>query len=64
MKEMFDYMWFWFAKELVPFVLLATIGAGLGMVYGLVVVIDRYEHWQKRRRRAAAEKNRDIGKAQ
>jgi len=43
-------MKFWTAKELAPFLVLAAILAGIGMVYELVVLIDKYEQWQKRRR--------------
>jgi hypothetical protein len=48
--ERWNDMKFWTAKELAPFLVLAAILAGIGMVYELVVLIDKYEQWQKRRR--------------
>lgn len=46
---MWDYLKFWMAKELVPFIIIAAIFAIFFFLYGLAIVADAVNRWRRRR---------------
>jgi hypothetical protein len=46
---MWDYLKFWMAKELVPFIILAAIFAIFFFLYGFALIADAVNRWRRRR---------------
>jgi hypothetical protein len=47
---MIDYIKFWLAKELVPFIIIFGIAAICFMFIAVLVLLDKFQRWRKGRK--------------